>query len=143
MVLSFDLHTETFQVICKAPFAHPPDPRHITMCILHNRLSLSERKDLTQVIWSFDSSHKTWKTLCSFDLNPTFSWICQEEVASLLPIAILDKGQLLLQGRGSMNPLLIHVLHNTSYDLFCRPKIPSGSVYYFESLFSAFSNSLI
>ncbi|CAN7140601.1 unnamed protein product [Brassica rapa subsp. narinosa] len=31
MVLSFDLHTETFQVICKAPFAHPCDPGHLTM----------------------------------------------------------------------------------------------------------------
>ncbi|KAF3488099.1 hypothetical protein F2Q69_00051992 [Brassica cretica] len=47
---------------------------------------------LTQVIWSFDSSDKTWNTLCSFDLNPT------GDFAALLPIAILDKGQLLLQG---------------------------------------------
>ncbi|CAG7910789.1 unnamed protein product, partial [Brassica rapa] len=38
MVLSFDLHTETFQVICKAPFAHPWDPGHLTMCILDDRL---------------------------------------------------------------------------------------------------------
>ncbi|CAN6871807.1 unnamed protein product [Brassica oleracea] len=54
MVLSFDLYTETFQVICKVPFAHPcDDPLPLTMCILDNRLSVSERKDFTQVIWSF------------------------------------------------------------------------------------------
>ncbi|XP_048600513.1 F-box protein At1g11270-like [Brassica napus] len=129
LLLSFDLHTETFQVICKAPFA---DPRHITMCVLHNRLCLSEQKHLTQVIWSFDSSDKTWNTLCSFDLNPTGDF-----AAPLLPIAILDKGQLLLQGRASMDPLVIHDLHYRSYDLLCTPKSPSGSVYYFESLFSA------
>ncbi|CAH2038301.1 unnamed protein product [Thlaspi arvense] len=37
-VLSLDLHTETFQVICKAPFAHVTDPYHVNMCILDNRL---------------------------------------------------------------------------------------------------------
>ena len=89
------------------------------MCILHNRLCLSEKKELTQVIWSFDSSDKTWNTLCSFDLNPT------GDFAALLPIAILDKGQLLLQGRASMDPLVIHDLHYRSYDLLCRPKRPS------------------
>ncbi|CAF1943734.1 unnamed protein product [Brassica oleracea] len=104
------------------------------MCILHNRLCLSEKKELTQVIWSFDSSDKTWNTLCSFDLNPT------GDFAALLPIAILDKGQLLLQGRGSMDPLVIHDLHYRSYDLLWRPKRPSVFFYYFESLFSAFSN---
>ncbi|CAF2077984.1 unnamed protein product [Brassica napus] len=102
------------------------------MCVLHNRLCLSEQKHLTQVIWSFDSSDKTWNTLCSFDLNPTGDF-----AAPLLPIAILDKGQLLLQGRASMDPLVIHDLHYRSYDLLCTPKSPSGSVYYFESLFSA------
>ncbi|WZZ21925.1 hypothetical protein YC2023_123312 [Brassica napus] len=49
MVLSFDLHTETFQVICKAPFAHPWDPGHLTMCILDDRLCVSDqRKDFTK-----------------------------------------------------------------------------------------------
>ncbi|CAN6920686.1 unnamed protein product, partial [Brassica oleracea var. botrytis] len=38
-VLSFDLHTETFQVICKSPFVHAhDDPYSISICILDNCL---------------------------------------------------------------------------------------------------------
>ncbi|KAF8048164.1 hypothetical protein N665_2636s0005 [Sinapis alba] len=141
LLLSFDLHSETFQVLCKAPFPHHPlNPRHITICILDNRLCLSLKKELTQVIWSFDSSDKTWKTLCSFDLNPTFSWFSRSDDSALLPVAILDKGQLVLQGRDSINSLVIYNLHTKSFDLFCKPNLSSASVYYFESLFSAFSN---
>ncbi|CAL9214531.1 unnamed protein product, partial [Arabidopsis halleri] len=65
-VLSFDLHTETFQVLCKAPFAHVCDPYSVTMCVLDDRLCVSEKNWPTQVIWSFDSSgggNQTWKKM--------------------------------------------------------------------------------
>ncbi|CAH8251920.1 unnamed protein product [Arabidopsis lyrata] len=62
-ILSFDLHTETFQVICKAPFLCERDPVGDTMCILDNRLCVSEINGSAQLIWSLDSSggNKTWK----------------------------------------------------------------------------------
>lgn len=41
-VLSFDLHTETFQVLSKAPFAYVRDHRNVIICILDNRLCVSE-----------------------------------------------------------------------------------------------------
>ncbi|CAL9226068.1 unnamed protein product, partial [Arabidopsis halleri] len=53
-VLSFDLHTETFQVVSKAPFDNV-DPYNIIMCNLNNCLCASEMKWPNQVIWSFNS----------------------------------------------------------------------------------------
>ena len=137
-VLSFDLHTETFQVMCKAPFAHPCDPHLLTMCILDNRLCVSERKENTQVIWSFDSSGKTWKTMCSLDLNPISSW--WSSYFALLPIANLDKGRILSQSGACIDPLVIHDPHTQSYELLFQPNGFTGSVYYFESLFSTLCN---
>ncbi|CAH8335385.1 unnamed protein product [Eruca vesicaria subsp. sativa] len=74
-VISLDLHTETFQVICKAPFAHARNGFDVFMSILDNRLCVSRRKRSTQVIWSLDSSggSKTWKKMCSLDLTNTVS----------------------------------------------------------------------
>ncbi|ESQ35723.1 hypothetical protein EUTSA_v10010027mg, partial [Eutrema salsugineum] len=51
-VLSFDLHTETFHVVCKAPFAHVPDPQPefalSPIAILEkNKLLLQGRDTLT------------------------------------------------------------------------------------------------
>ncbi|CAF2225624.1 unnamed protein product [Brassica rapa] len=140
MVLSFDLHTVTFQLICKAPIAHPCDPHLLTMCILDNRLCVSERKrkENTQVIWSFDSSGKTWKTMCSLDLNPISSWWSTD--FTLLPIANLDKGRILLQSGACIDPLVIHDPHTQSYELLFQPNRLTGSVYYFESLFSTLCN---
>ncbi|KAG7572367.1 F-box-like domain superfamily [Arabidopsis suecica] len=131
-VLSLDFHTETFQVICKAPFAHPCDPRQLTMCILDNRLCVSEKKWPTQVIWSFHSSGKTWNQMCCIDLTQTFSWFGVPEFA-LSPIAIMDKGKLLLQGRDTSHALVIHDLHTKSYDFLFKPTRPVGSVQYVES----------
>ncbi|EOA11937.1 hypothetical protein CARUB_v10016545mg, partial [Capsella rubella] len=47
-VLSLDLHTETFQVISKTPFPRVLQPLDFTMCILDNRLCVSEKNWLTQ-----------------------------------------------------------------------------------------------
>ncbi|CAA7020825.1 unnamed protein product [Microthlaspi erraticum] len=138
-LLSFDLHTETFQVVCKAPFAHVRCPYSVTMCILDNRLCVSRKNGLTQVIWSLDSSggSKTWKKMCSIALTKTFSWF---EGDTLLPIAILDKTKLLLHCHGYSQPLVIHDLHVKSYDLLFKPTKLVGPVCYFESLFSVLSN---
>ncbi|KAH0907008.1 hypothetical protein HID58_038835 [Brassica napus] len=90
------------------------------------------------LIWSFDPSGKTWKTICSLDLIKR-CWHRSE--FPLLPIAILNKGWLLLRGGTCMDPLMIYDLHTKSYDLFFQPDIgPVGCVYYFMSLLSASSN---
>ncbi|EFH46811.1 predicted protein [Arabidopsis lyrata subsp. lyrata] len=94
LILRFDLHTETFQVISKAPFDHLPNPDKINMCILDNRLCVSELSWLQQVIWSFDSG--TWKKLCSLDFTKSMSWF-RDPCDPALPIAILEKKKLLLQ----------------------------------------------
>lgn len=140
-MISFDLHTETFQVLCKAPFGLIAGPRNPTICILDNRLCVSLENWPNQIIWSFDSSggRKTWKKMFSINLLKTTSWFGKPSFA-LSPIAILEKNKLLLQGRDSLDPLVIHDLHTKSYSLLFRPTKPNnhvGSVYYFQSLFSA------
>ncbi|CAF2149016.1 unnamed protein product [Brassica napus] len=135
-VLSLDLHTETFQVICKAPFAHVHyDPYSVSMCILDNCLCVSKSNWPTQDIWLLDSSGG--KKMCSIDLTNTLDWSGKH---ALLAVAILEKNKLLLRGRGYMQPLVIHDLHTKSYELLFRPDRGVGSVCYFQSLFSASSN---
>ncbi|ESQ51188.1 hypothetical protein EUTSA_v10017550mg [Eutrema salsugineum] len=50
------------EFISKTPFPHLPDHRNVTMCVLDNRLCVSQIFWPTQVIWSFDYSggNKTW-----------------------------------------------------------------------------------
>ncbi|KAJ4912828.1 F-box protein [Raphanus sativus] len=135
-VLSFDLHTETFQVICEAPFSHVHDPHSVSMCVLDNCLCVSTSNWPTQDIWSLDSSGgnmKTWKKMCSIDLTTTLDWSGKH---SLLAIAILDKNKLLLRSRGNYQPLVIHDLNTKSYELLFRPDSGVGSVCYFQTLFS-------
>ncbi|CAH8345822.1 unnamed protein product [Eruca vesicaria subsp. sativa] len=135
-VLSFDLHTETFQVICKAPFSHVNLYR-VSICILDNCLCVSKSNWPNQDIWSLDSSGgniKTWKKMCSIDLTNTFDWSGK---CALLAIAVLDKTKLLLRVRGSHHPLLVHDLHTKSYELLYRATNGVGSVCYFQSLCSA------
>ncbi|KAF8096954.1 hypothetical protein N665_0298s0024 [Sinapis alba] len=140
-VLSLDLHKETFQVICKAPFAYVhDDPHSVSLCILDNCLCVSKSNWSTQEIWSLDSSGgnvKTWKKMCSIDLTKTLDWSGKH---TLLAIAILEKHKLLLRGRGYYQPLLIHDLLTKSYELLYRPNRSVGSVCYFQSLFSALPN---
>lgn len=140
-VLSFDLHTESFQVICTAPFAHVPDDLYsVTICILDNRLCVSKKNWPTQEIWSFDSSSGAWTIMCSIDLTKTFSWFGEPKFA-LSPVAILNKNKLLLQGRDYFDALVIHDLDTKSYDFLFKPSTsPVSSVYYFESLFSVLSD---
>lgn len=117
-VLSFDLHTETFQVICKAPFSHVHDPFRFTMCILDNCLSVSESNWPIQDIWLLDSSGgniNTWKKMFTIDISKPLRW-CGG--TSLLTIAVLEKNKLLIRGRcHRKEPLVIHDLHTKSYEL--------------------------
>ncbi|ESQ56377.1 hypothetical protein EUTSA_v10026946mg, partial [Eutrema salsugineum] len=67
-VLSFNLHTEAFQVISKASLANALIT-HIIMCNLDNRLCVSLKKSSNQVMWLFNSGNKTWDKLCSIHLD--------------------------------------------------------------------------
>ena len=139
-LLSFDLHTETFQVICNAPFSHVPDPRFVVLCILDNRLRISLKiyPTKTQVIWSLGGCNMmmTWKQMCSIDLTKTtFHDPPYFPRPALLPIAIVDETILLLGYRRGP-PLVIHDLHTKSYVLDSFPKAPEYPVCYFPSLFS-------
>ncbi|CAN7034512.1 unnamed protein product [Brassica oleracea var. botrytis] len=118
-LLSFDLHTETFQVICNAPFSHVPDPRFVVLCILDNRLRISLKiyPTKTQVIWSLGGCNMmmTWKQMCSIDVTKTtFHDPPYLPRPALLPIAIVDETILLLGYRRGP-PLVIHDLHTKSY----------------------------
>ncbi|KAG7594815.1 Galactose oxidase/kelch beta-propeller [Arabidopsis thaliana x Arabidopsis arenosa] len=146
-LLSFDLHTETFQVICKAPFTPASDifsHSNRIMCILNNRLCVSENNGATQVIWSLDSSglNKTWKILCSIDFTKTVSWFGDKPLFPVKPIEILDDHKLLV---GEHGYLVLHDLHAKSYDLLCldRETTLGYPVSYFQSLFSVLPNSII
>ncbi|CAA7020817.1 unnamed protein product [Microthlaspi erraticum] len=118
-VLSFDLQTETFQVISKAPFPHSPDSNDVIMCILDNRLCVSHKIWPTQSIWtSFDSlsgnGNKTWKKMWSIDLTKTFSLYGDTGLGPLvrpcLPLAILNEDKLLLQGGDISQPVIRQTL---------------------------------
>ncbi|KAG2238090.1 hypothetical protein Bca52824_092663 [Brassica carinata] len=94
-ILSFDLHTETFQVISKAPFpanSHDDDnPYGILLCDLDNRLCVSHKTDSNQVIWSFNSSNKTWLKIFSIDVVMTsFFYGCPTSSCPFAPLALLD-----------------------------------------------------
>uniref|UniRef100_A0A1J3JA51 F-box protein n=1 Tax=Noccaea caerulescens TaxID=107243 RepID=A0A1J3JA51_NOCCA len=135
-VLSFDLHTETFQVVSKAPFPHAPDGFTATMCVLDNHLCVSQKHWSTQVIWWFHSSSGTWNHLCSIDLTNAFSWFRGETRFVLPPVAILDKNKILLRGRDTIHPVVVYDLDTKSCDLLFTPANPLGTVTYFESLLS-------
>ncbi|KFK31195.1 hypothetical protein AALP_AA6G080600 [Arabis alpina] len=138
-VLSFHLHTETFQVVSKTPFARVLGSQDVSMCILDDRLCVSEKNGSNQVIWSFDGNNKTWEILCSIDLTKTYAWL-KDRGCALWPIALLDKTKLLLHGRLYTEPLIIHDLHTKSYDLSFKPTISGNFVNYCQSLFSALPN---
>ncbi|KAH0913359.1 hypothetical protein HID58_036680 [Brassica napus] len=135
-VLSFDLHTETFQVICKAPFADDaPLPSNVVLFILDHCLCASEKTWPTQVIWSLDSSSKTWKQMCSIDLTNTFPLFDRCGLMPL-PVAILEKNKLYLHGRNYLEPLMLHDLNTKSFEVVSTPTTPGDCIYYFESLCS-------
>ncbi|CAH8308845.1 unnamed protein product [Eruca vesicaria subsp. sativa] len=141
-LLSFDLHTETFQVICKAPFSHIPEPCQVVMCILNNTLCLSQRNWPAQVIWSLHNN-TTWKEMCTIDLTKTFS--VPEELPYLplpvaLPLALLEKNNKLLFGPALDQPMVMLDLHANNYhNVFSPGGVFGYPVSHFDSLFSVVS----
>ncbi|KAL1213176.1 F-box/LRR-repeat/kelch-repeat protein [Cardamine amara subsp. amara] len=145
-VLSFDLHTEAFQVVSKTPFAINPHRLDIVMCNLDNRLCVSEMKWPNQVIWSFNSGNKTWDKMYSIDLDVTFvSYDIPLGLppCALLPLALLDgdkkekeKKKLLFFYRCLSKTLFTHVLGTKSYDVAFSAEAIGYPVCYFPSLFS-------
>ncbi|CAH8380884.1 unnamed protein product [Eruca vesicaria subsp. sativa] len=93
-VLSFDLHTEAFQVVSsKAPFpanSYDENPYSIVLCNLDNRLCVSHMKGPDQVIWSFNSGNKTWEKLFSIDLDLNFVLYGSPTVSAFRPLVLLD-----------------------------------------------------
>nr|AAC72871.1 T15B16.15 gene product [Arabidopsis thaliana] len=138
-VLSFDLHTETFQVVSKAPFLHHHDysSRELIMCNLDDRLCVSEKMWPNQVIWSLDSDHKTWKEIYSIDLNITSSLFGSNGFA-LRPLAVFDKDKLLFCEPEYGDQLLTHDPKTKSYEFDYRFFSPTTALplCYFQSLIS-------
>ena len=94
-VLSFHLHTETFDVMAKIPVAYAPHHR-ITMCSLNDRLCLSEDKGDTQTIWSLNQDNVTWDKTYSINLRSTLNCIEEKYLYSMPPVASLFDDRLLL-----------------------------------------------
>ncbi|CAH2061300.1 unnamed protein product [Thlaspi arvense] len=91
-VVSFDLHTEAFHVICKAPFAN---------------------------VDRFKMGTKTWDKFCSIDLEVTSRWFGNLHCA-LPPLTLFHgeekkKKKMLLHKRGLSKTLLVHDLQTGSY----------------------------
>ncbi|XP_010495133.1 PREDICTED: F-box protein At5g10340-like [Camelina sativa] len=137
MVLSLDLHTETFQVVTKAPFLHVSNEFKIVMCNLKGRLCVSEEKWPNQVIWSLDDSdHKTWKKVYSIDLTITSS-LFPRHMKALAPLAVLDEDKLLFYDRETRVALVTHDPKTKSYEFAYTSKLGAyGGVCYFPSLVS-------
>ncbi|CAA7037585.1 unnamed protein product [Microthlaspi erraticum] len=138
-LVSFDLHTEAFQVVSKAPFAINLHPYDIVMCNLDNRLCVSEMKWPNQVIWSFNSGDKTWNKMCSIDfdlVSPLFN--IPHDKVSILPLALLgkEKKKLLFCLRDFGQTLLIHDLVTKSYEAAFLADFIVYPVCYFPSLIS-------
>ncbi|KAL9809914.1 F-box protein [Arabidopsis thaliana] len=136
MVLSLDLHSETFQVISKAPFLNVSDEYYIVMCNLGDRLCVSEQKWPNQVIWSLDDSdHKTWKQIYSIDLIITSS-LFFSAIFAFTPLAVLDKDKLLFYDSTHGDAFLTHDPDTKSYDLPYTSNRCATVVCYFPSLIS-------
>ncbi|EOA15084.1 hypothetical protein CARUB_v10028452mg [Capsella rubella] len=119
-VLSFNLHTETFEVISQTPFLQKSAP---ALSLLDNCLCISVEIEPNLLILSL-SGNKTW------DLIPT---------STIIPLAILDKDKLLLRGDGAMNNVrvvVIHDLRTKSFEVLYKPTSCGSCVCYFQSLFT-------
>ncbi|XP_020869286.1 LOW QUALITY PROTEIN: F-box/LRR-repeat/kelch-repeat protein At1g09650 [Arabidopsis lyrata subsp. lyrata] len=113
-ILSFDLHTETFQVVSKAPFTNV-NAFDIVMCNLDNRFCVSK---MNWLIWSFNSGNKTWHKMCSINLDVTSYWF-GNHIAAVMPLALFDgkkkKKKLLFYCRKRSRTLMLRDPETESY----------------------------
>ncbi|CAN8254475.1 unnamed protein product [Cochlearia groenlandica] len=136
-VVSFNLHTETFQVAAKAPFTNL-DRLQINMSKLDNRLCVSEMKWPNQVIWSFDANNQTWHKLCCIDLFTTSLWFGTHSSA-LQPLLLFGgkkKNKLLFYCRSSRQALAVYDLQTNSYDILYSAESIGRPICYFPSFVS-------
>ncbi|XP_019091709.1 PREDICTED: F-box/LRR-repeat/kelch-repeat protein At1g09650-like [Camelina sativa] len=138
-ILSLDLHTEAFQVVCNAPFANVR-ASDIVMCDLDNHLCVSEMKWPNQVIWSLNSANKTWHKMCSIDLTTISQWFRVHKCA-LMPLALFDgkkkkQKKLLFYARELREALLELDLETNTYDILFDNYSIGFPVCYFQSLIS-------
>ncbi|RID59643.1 hypothetical protein BRARA_F02861 [Brassica rapa] len=130
-VLSFDLHSETFNVISKAPFAYTASHWQILLCNLNNRLCASQLNLSDQVIWSFNSLNKTWDKLWSICIVPTWRSFGFPTWYALSPLAIFveKKKKLLFYDPAHNHTLVLHDPETKSYDAAFSDK----SIFFFAN----------
>ncbi|XP_010447293.1 PREDICTED: F-box/LRR-repeat/kelch-repeat protein At1g09650-like [Camelina sativa] len=141
-VVSFDLHTEAFQVVCKAPFVYT-NPYEIVMCNLNNRLCVSEKKWPNQVIWYFNSDNKKWDKMFFIDLELIDFWHDVPLYCALKPLALLDgekkskkKKKLLFYDRELRYKLLTYDPETGLDDVAFSAESIGHPVCYFQSIVS-------
>ncbi|XP_010495208.1 PREDICTED: F-box/LRR-repeat/kelch-repeat protein At1g09650-like [Camelina sativa] len=139
-VVSFDLHTEAFQVISKAHFLNSSDPYKVFMCNLDNRLCVSEMKWPKPVIsiWSFSSSNKTWDKTYSINLDVFVVWFPNYPVSYVvMPLAFLKKKKKLFYDPVVDQELFLTRVSETKRDEVAFSGESTGvPVCYFPSLIS-------
>ncbi|AEE28889.1 F-box associated ubiquitination effector family protein [Arabidopsis thaliana] len=137
-ILSFDLHTETFRVVSKAPFTNVK-AFDIVMCNLGNRLCVSEKNWPNQVIWSFNSGNKTWHKMFSINLDVTSHWF-GNHIAAVMPLALFyekkKKKKLLFYCRVRSRTLMVYDPETESYDVAFNDYSIGYPLCYFQSLIS-------
>ncbi|ESQ52071.1 hypothetical protein EUTSA_v10017844mg [Eutrema salsugineum] len=149
-ILSFDIHTENFQIISKAPFVEAAS-KQIIMCNLNNRLCVSQKKWPTQEIWSLNKT--SWEKIYSLNLQTDPHWFAKDLnphiffptiiISCAIPVAVLKKKKqsLVLYDARANNPnLVIYDPDLRSYDSCFvrdyRPHHTGTAISFFPSLMS-------
>lgn len=136
-ILSFDCHTEVFQVISESPITQEDESR-VIMCNLNNRLCVSEKKWPTQDIWTLNTSNTTWEKIYSLDLSSCLDGLLSDEMWPIAcPLAVLKNKKVLLFDEYDDNPnLVIYDLETRSYSLCLDVEYVISVAPYFQSLIS-------
>lgn len=136
-ILSFDCHTEIFQVISESPITQE-DRDQIIMCNLNDRMCVSEKKWPTQDIWTLKSSDMTWEKMYSLDLSSCPDGLISDGMWPIAcPLAVLKSKKLLLFDECDDNRnLVIYDLETRSYSLCFESKTLIMIAPYFQSLIS-------
>ncbi|XP_010480817.1 PREDICTED: F-box/LRR-repeat/kelch-repeat protein At1g09650-like [Camelina sativa] len=148
-VLSFHLHSETFQLISNTPLPFPGrvHPEDIALCSLSNRLCVSLKTDLLQLIWSFaprnnNNNDKTWVKLYTIDLNTTSFWFGSTHTLALSALSLSGTTNKFLLYDREYNEhkqhLVLHDPATKSFDLLLSAKSIGLPLSYVQSLISIY-----